>query len=278
MHRSLLIGLLALTLIGCAAPKKGTVVARYPGGTITDIEVRERLAQLPAPLRATVLANKKEFVDELVNERFIIEEAKRRSLDSQPDVRELLRAARERILTAKLIDIEVDKKVRPEPGEAAEYYEKHKDQFVSPLKVRASQILVPTKAEADAALAEIRAGKAFAEVAGRLSKDPTASKGGDLGYFQKGQVIQEFEDKAFAMKVGDIEGPFQTRFGWHLLLLTDRQEPSTKDFASMRQTIERQIFVQKRSSVFKAFTERLRGHKKVEIDEKAVEAITAEAA
>ncbi len=265
--------ILAVALSGCETPKKGTVIARYPGGTVTDVEFNERVEKLPKELRAVVLRKKKEFAEELVNERFLIEEAKRRNLQAQPDVRALLRSAREKILTSKLLELEVDKKVKLETGEAEAHYEQHKDQYVTPLRVHAAQILVGTEAEARAALAQIRAGADFADVARRVSTDPTASKGGDLGFFQKGQVIQEFEDKAFSMKPGDVSEPFKTKFGWHVMQLIERIEPSARDLATMKPLIERQLIAQKHARYFKEFTEKLKAGKKITIDEKALDAL-----
>jgi parvulin-like peptidyl-prolyl isomerase len=98
------------------------------------------------------------------------------------------------------------------------------------------QILVPIapetppieKAEADAlgkiqaARARIEAGEAFADVAQEVSEDPgSAANGGDLGWFGRGQMVPEFEEAAFSLKVGELSQPIKTDFGYHLILVDE---------------------------------------------------------
>ena len=88
-------------------------------------------------------------------------------------------------------------------------------------KVRASHILVKTEAEAKAVLGNLRAGDDFAIVAKKFSTCPSGKKGGDLGWFGKGMMVKEFEDAAFKAKVGEIVGPVKTKFGYHLIKVTE---------------------------------------------------------
>ena len=90
-------------------------------------------------------------------------------------------------------------------------------------QVRASHILVPTKQQAIAVREEILAGRSFEEAAEAYSQCPSGKSGGDLGYFQKGQMVPEFEQAAFTSPVGEVSEPVQTQFGWHLILVTDRK-------------------------------------------------------
>jgi len=88
-------------------------------------------------------------------------------------------------------------------------------------KVRASHILVKTEAEAKAVLGNLNAGDDFATVAKKFSTCPSGKKGGDLGWFGKGMMVKEFEDAAFKAKVGEIVGPVKTKFGYHLIKVTE---------------------------------------------------------
>lgn len=89
-------------------------------------------------------------------------------------------------------------------------------------EIRASHILVKTEEEANKLYEEIQAGKDFAEVAALVSLCPSGANGGDLGFFGKGMMVKPFEDAAFALEVGELSKPVQTQFGWHLILLTDK--------------------------------------------------------
>lgn len=90
-------------------------------------------------------------------------------------------------------------------------------------EVKASHILVDTEAEAIALKEEILSGKPFEDVAAEHSKCPSGARGGDLGFFGRGQMVKEFENAAFDLKVGEISDPVRTNFGWHLIVVTDKQ-------------------------------------------------------
>jgi peptidyl-prolyl cis-trans isomerase C len=92
-----------------------------------------------------------------------------------------------------------------------------------PFEVRASHLLVPSQQDALACRQEILEGKSFAEVAQRVSSCPSGAKGGDLGYFTRGQMVPQFDKAAFELPVGELSEPVQTQFGWHLITVTDRR-------------------------------------------------------
>ncbi len=89
--------------------------------------------------------------------------------------------------------------------------------------VKASHILIKEKADADAAYKELKAGADFAEMAKERSQDPGSGlKGGDLGWFGKGQMVKEFEKVAFSSRIGKIQKPVKSQFGWHIILVKDK--------------------------------------------------------
>lgn len=90
-------------------------------------------------------------------------------------------------------------------------------------QVRASHLLVDTEEEALRLREEILEGKDFADVAAEVSKCPSGSKGGDLGFFSKGMMVPEFDDASFSLEVGELSEPVQTQFGWHLLIVTAKK-------------------------------------------------------
>ena len=90
-------------------------------------------------------------------------------------------------------------------------------------QVRASHLLVKTEEEVKKLREEILAGKDFAEVAKEISLCPSGAKGGDLGYFGRGQMVPEFDAAAFSLPVGEVSEPIKTQFGWHLLVVTGQR-------------------------------------------------------
>lgn len=96
-------------------------------------------------------------------------------------------------------------------------------QIVAYSNVKASHILVDTEQEAQVLKARIDRGESFSELAKKYSKCPSGKEGGDLGYFEKGQMVPEFEDAAFNLPIGQTSNPVKTQFGWHLIKVYDKQ-------------------------------------------------------
>ena len=269
-----LLSILILLSAGCGKKDTGPVVASFGREVITEAEVKEKLERLPQGLRGIALANKKEFLENLVAERLLVNEAKRRKIETLPDVKLLLTAARKKIVAAKLIEIEVDKKVTLGAEEPMVYYEAHKEEFTTPVLVRASNILVKTEEAARQIRGELLAGGDFEDTARKRSLDAAALRGGDLGYFQKGQFVPEFEEAAFQLKKSELSDVVKTRFGYHLIKLTDRMEPQRREFNSVKKLIEDKILKEKRASAFKTLIEKLKAGAQLSVDEKALEAVS----
>ncbi len=138
-----------LFLAGCAQKPSGAVLARFGGSKITASEFKEKMRSLPKEIKNVVLHRKKDFLEEMVNEQYLYREAMKRNIQNEPEVKELLETARRKILISKLIQEEIDKKISLGLDEATNFYESHKEEFMTPLLLRASHILVKTEAEAD---------------------------------------------------------------------------------------------------------------------------------
>ncbi len=105
----------------------------------------------------------------------------------------------------------------------------------------AAHILVDSEDKATALKAEIDGGKAFADVAKENSTDGSAANGGDLGWFGLGQMVPEFEEAVKGMSAGEVAGPIQTQFGYHLILLEEARESAPPALDTVRPQIENQI-------------------------------------
>lgn len=91
-------------------------------------------------------------------------------------------------------------------------------------EVRASHILVSSRKEALQLKKEIKNGEiSFEEAALRYSQCPSGRRGGDLGFFNRKQMVQSFADTAFDLKIGEISDPVGTKFGWHIIKTTDKR-------------------------------------------------------
>lgn len=90
-------------------------------------------------------------------------------------------------------------------------------------QVNAAHILVKTEKEAKDLKDKIVNGINFADAAKKHSSCPSGKKGGDLGWFGKGQMVASFEQAAFNGKKGELVGPVKSDFGWHLILIKDQK-------------------------------------------------------
>ncbi len=106
----------------------------------------------------------------------------------------------------------------------------------------AAHILVATQEEADAIKTELAGGADFAEVAKTKSTDTgSGANGGDLGWFGLGMMVKPFEDAVIAAKVGEVAGPIQTDFGWHLILVKETRVAENPTLDQMREELAAEI-------------------------------------
>jgi peptidyl-prolyl cis-trans isomerase C len=113
-----------------------------------------------------------------------------------------------------------------------------------PVEYNASHILVATEPEAVDIRAQLDGGADFAGLAATHSTDGSAANGGSLGWFGPGMMVKPFEDAVVAMKPGEIAGPIQTQFGWHLIKLDEMRNASVPTLDEMRDELAGQIELQ----------------------------------
>jgi peptidyl-prolyl cis-trans isomerase C len=125
------------------------------------------------------------------------------------------------------------------------------------------------KAEAGKKIEEIqqklKTGSDFAELAKEYSEGPSSVRGGDLGYFQRGQMVKPFEDAAFSMQVQEVSGRVETRFGYHLIKVDDKKPAQTLAYEDVKAKIAQRLKQQKVEKDATQYVENLRHNAKVEI-------------
>jgi peptidyl-prolyl cis-trans isomerase D len=148
--------------------------------------------------------------------------------------------------------------VVPTEDDLRKLYEDNKANYVLEEQRRTRHIVIPVngnddagaKKQADAVLAEARAGKDFAELAKKYSKDPSAADGGELGFVGRKDFAGPIGDTLFGMKVGDVAGPVKSQFGYHILKLEEIRAAEVKPFEAVRAELDSQYRTDRAAQLF----------------------------
>ena len=199
-------------------------------------------------------------------------------IDRKTTVEQIKADARKEIAIGRLIDSAIAEKVAVKPEQVEAFYKNNPDQFKQPERVKASHILITVPEKADAAaraqakttaekiLKDVKAGKDFAALAKQHSQDPgSAVNGGDLGFFQQGQMVGPFNEVAFSLKPGATSDLVETQFGYHIIKVAEKQPERAVPLEEVRPQVEQFLQNQNKESETEAFVKSLRAKGKVEI-------------
>lgn len=195
------------------------------------------------------------------------------------------------IITQQVIGREVGSRIQITHEDVAKFYNDHKAELDQPERIRLSEILVsatvappaakdgtqqpapePTpeelasaEAKANEALAKIKAGTKFEEVAKQFSNGPTMDQGGDLGYFKRGTLSKELEDQTFKMKAGETTGVIRTKQGFVILKVTDHSEAGIPPLKKVEDQIRETLYYQRVDPAVREYLTKLRDDAYIDI-------------
>ncbi len=193
---------------------------------------------------------------------------------------------REQMSVRKMLMAKAESIAKPTDEEIQKFYDENKEGFAQGESVVASHILIKLDpADDEAAKAakrerieglrkQILEGADFAETAKANSDCPSASAGGDLGSFGKGQMVPEFEDAAFSQPVGSVGEVVETQFGYHLIKVTEHNDAKTMDFEEVKPRISENLYVQSQQDAVKEYIDGLRKQADIQRFDKAPDAET----
>jgi len=182
---------------------------------------------------------------------------------------------RNQIITQQVIGKEVGSRLAISKEDIQKYYEEHKSEMAQPETIQLSEILVSTdpkpnetadeahrletaKAKAEGLLEQIRKGAKFADVAKKNSDGPSAAQGGDLGFFQHGQLAKELEDKTFAMKAGDVSDVIRTKQGFVILKVALHHNTGVPTLTEVEGRVQDAIYMQRLQPALREYLKKLR--------------------
>jgi peptidyl-prolyl cis-trans isomerase C len=222
------------------------VLARVDGVEIkqSDLAIAEADIGQSLPPGAAE-ARRDALLSYLIDVTILATAAEAQKMQDAPGFARKLGFVRNKVLMESLLDQATKAAVSEEA--MRKLYEESVSKLTPEEEVRARHILVDSEDKAKEVIVKLKAGGDFAALAKEFSKDPGAAEGGDLGYFTKDQMVAEFADAAFKMKVGDISDPVKSQFGWHVIKLEDRRKKPVPPFEQVKDQIE-QFLVRKAQS------------------------------
>jgi parvulin-like peptidyl-prolyl isomerase len=263
MNRSLyrglffVLGALSASLgAGCRkAPQ--VVVARVGNQTISAADVQSRLEGTPY---GSSMEGRRQFISLLIREKVLLAEARKTDLARDVAYKQALERFKtqweqrlkdyeESLLVESFIRRLRSKDLAVTDSEVQRFYQDHQSDYMKPVEIQVSHILLSSQNEAESALARLKSGEAFETVAREMSKDAgTAARGGRLKPIRRGMLVPDFETAAFALKNGQVSDLVKTSFGFHIIKKTGQTElpPRTMDAAKeeIRARLERDKFDQ----------------------------------
>lgn len=255
---------IGILLSGCGSNSR--VAAVVNGEVISVSELDGRMARINPATQASFGGDKKRFLEELIMERILFQEARRRGLEKDGEFRRFLEEAKRQLLVGRLVEALRGEAVAQVPEEqVAEFYQKNRESFRMPESYRASHILVDGEETAKKALQRIQEGEPFAKVAEELSTDPSKSRGGDIGFFSSGQVIPEFEAACRNLKPGEMSRPIKTPLGYHVILLTEMRASRQRLLEEVQDQIRQALLKQQSQRHVESSVQRLREQAQVKI-------------
>jgi foldase protein PrsA len=167
-----------------------------------------------------------------------------------------------------ILDKAVGGNVKITDAQIKAYFDKNHAQFDKPAMARARHILVPDLKTAQKVEADLKNGKDFAAEAKQYSTDPgSREKGGELGWFRKGQMVPAFESYAFSAPIGKISQPVKSPFGYHIIQVEERKPGSTATLASSKDQIAQQLRSQQESPLIPQFLQQLQQNAKIDVND-----------
>ena len=265
--------LVALKLARQGRPVDDTLLKRYEGSIRETLIKRRLLLQQAQSKDIQVKSSQVAKALAEFKAAFKSADAYQSALKDMGFTAEMLESQIRDGLTIKtLIDNEVTHTLSLSDTQIRAYYDDNPSLFQRPEQVKASHILIAVqqgddenqKAEALAAIQALKVridnGENFANLAMEHSACPSKAKGGDLGFFGKEQMVPPFSEAAFALEPGQVSNVVQTRFGYHLIRLTEKEEAQIMAFTDVKEAIATRLRQEQESKKIDAYLEKLKEH------------------
>ncbi len=230
MKRTSIIFLSASLLASVAFADDDKILATYKGGEVKESQVMKEFQPLLANQPGVKdkkfsdfeLNLQKTLVQGYIDAKLLEQEAAKSGIESSKEFQDKFDNIKKQMVNQELLERYVKANVTEQMINA------RYDKLIASLKgkeeIKVSHILVGSEKEAIKVKNRLNKGEKFAKLAKELSKDEgTKANGGEIGYVMSGQLVPEFDNKAFSMKINEISTPVNTQFGWHIITVQDKR-------------------------------------------------------
>lgn len=236
------------------------VLATVNGDEITSDEVNKVLIEGTQGRLDSLSADKQNelrhrIIEGMIVQNLIYDDAQKTGILDSKEYKQELETTIDRLkvqLAAKVWEQEQFDAIKVDAKEVKAYFDTNPNEFIDKEKIHARHILVRSKTQAQSIIASMktlsgdRLKKEFMAQAKLFSIGPSAARGGDLGYFPRGQMVASFNDAAFALKTGTVSLiPVQSQFGYHVIYVEDRKPAKKMGFDTVKSFIEQRLKMDK---------------------------------
>ena len=206
-----------------------------------------------------------------IKQRFESEDAFQKAIQQMEITEEEIKfQIRRGMAIQELVQTNVVDKIDISDTEMKQYFDSHPDEFKESEQVKASHILVKVDPAADPAAKDeamkkirdvrekVQKGEDFSTLAQEYSEGPSASRGGDLGYFSRGQMGKSFEDAAFDLKTDQVSDVVETQFGYHLIKVYDHKPEKMLSYNEVKDDLRKRLKQERTQEEVDAYIKELR--------------------
>jgi len=247
----------------------GDVVAEVNGKKITVEDLGAVVGRPGLKLEQIPMGMRDQLVEQAIERELLKQKALKSGIERSKEYRQALQKLKEDLALEIWMRKKFDQ-IKVSDKEAKAFYEKNREKFRQPEMVHARHILVKSESEAKQIISELqrtpksKLKEKFIELAKQKSIGPSAQRGGDLGFFARGQMVKPFSDAAFSLKPGEFtKKPVKTQFGYHVIYVEEKKSAQAVPFEKVKEQLKQQLKMQKFQQTIKAEVEQLKKSAKI---------------
>ncbi len=235
------------------------VLAVVNGKAITEEDVQRTLMNMgPRAQQYNSPQGRQVLLDQLINKELVLTDAKKNLMEHDAEFKAELDKLKNELLANFYVE-KLLREVSVKDEDVKKYFEEHSEEFAGEETVSARHILVETEEKAQDVLGKIQRGElTFEEAAKAYSSCPSSERGGDLGEFGRGQMVKEFDEACFDMAEGEVRGPVQTQFGFHLIQLDKKNEAKPLTFEEAKGELTQKLLGEAQQKAYQSKMNQLR--------------------